>query len=114
MFHVMRALIVVSLISALACARSISPAAQEQLAQAVNCDTAAADIATLEAERASVGQRVSAGMRSVIPVAAVAGILRGDTKARASVATGAYTEQIDEKILEIRLPVQKEGKSDHE
>jgi hypothetical protein len=89
--------------SAFACAQSISPVAEEQLAQAVNCDTAQADITTLEAERASVGQQVSAGLRSVVPVAAVSGLLRGDTKDRASVATGAYNEQIDEKILEIRL-----------
>jgi hypothetical protein len=98
-----RALMVVSLISAFACAQSVSPVAEEQMAQAVNCETAQADIATLEAERASVGQQVSAGLRSVVPVAAVAGLVRGDTKDRASVATGAYNEQIDEKILEIRL-----------
>ncbi len=76
MRKVSRALIVVSLISAVACAQSVSPVAEEQLAQAVNCDTAATDIATLEAERASGGKRAF---------------------------TGAYKEQIDEKILEIRL-----------
>ena len=103
MFHIVRALMVVSLISALACAQSISPVAKEQLAQAVNCDTAAADIATLEAERASTGKRVSSGVRSIMPPAVVAGLLRGDTKDRAAVAFGAYNEQIDEKIREIRL-----------
>ncbi len=103
MRSISHALIAVSLLAAFACARSISPVAEEQLAQAVNCDTAAADITTLETERASAGKRISSGVRSIAPPAVIAGLIRGDTKDRASVAFGAYNQEIDEKILEIRL-----------
>lgn len=85
----------------LAC-RSISSETKKELASPVDCNTAEQDIASLEAEKASVATRVSAGVRSVIPAAAVAGLLRRDTKDRAKVATGAYNKEIDAKIAEIK------------
>ena len=87
---------------ALGCARSISPEAKEQIAKPVNCDTARQDIAALDAEKASVAKQVSSGVRSVAPPAAIAGILRGDTKDRARVATGAYNRELEAKVNEIK------------
>ena len=49
-----------------------------------------------------MAKRISAGVRSVVPAAAVMGILRGDTKDRAKVAVGAYNKEIDAKITEIK------------
>jgi hypothetical protein len=84
------------------CARAISSQAKEDLAKPVDRSTAVADIQALEAEKASVAKQVSAGTRSVIPAAAVVGILRRDYGDRAKVASGVYNKQIDEKIEEIR------------
>ncbi len=91
---------------------SVSEEAREAQAKPVNCDTAKEDIATLEAERASVGDRVAAGARTFLPPAAVvdifAGYYQGDEPAeqyfdgRNEVTSGEYNEKIDEKIAEIK------------
>ncbi len=102
MQHVGTALVAISLLFAFACARSIPEDVKAEMARPVDCSTAEQDIATLEAEKASAAQRVSAGARSIIPIGAVAGLLRGDTKDRAAVASGKYNEQLDAKIAEIK------------
>ena len=84
------------------CARAISDQAKADLDKPVDCSTAKEDIATLEAEKASVAKQVSAGVRSVIPAAAVMGILRRDLGDRAKVAAGVYNRDIQEKIDEIK------------
>ncbi len=86
----------------LACAASIPEATKEELAKPIDCDTAEGDIARLEAERANVGKQISSGVRSVAPPAVIAGIVRGDTKDRARVASGAYNQEIERKIFQIR------------
>jgi hypothetical protein len=72
------------------------------LEKRVDCSTAQQDIATLEEEKASIGRRALAGVRSVIPFSAAAGILMGDFPDRVEVATGAYNEALENKIIEIR------------
>ncbi len=101
MQHVSTALVAISLLFAFGCARSIPDEVKAEMAKPVDCSTAEQDIATLESEKASAAQQVSAGARSIVPLAAVAGLLRGDTKDRAAVASGKYNEQIDAKIAEI-------------
>ena len=81
---------------------TITEAEQASLDKRVNCATARQDIATLEDEKASVGRRALAGVRSVIPFSAAAGILLGDYRDRVEVATGSYNEALENKILEIR------------
>jgi len=81
---------------------SISEEAQNNLNKLVDCNTAQQDIATLEEEKASVGKRVLSGVRSVFPIAAVAGILMGDYSDRVSVAAGTYNDDIDAKIKQIK------------
>ncbi|MBN8548370.1 MAG: hypothetical protein J0M12_03525 [Deltaproteobacteria bacterium] len=81
---------------------SISSNAQASLGAQVNCATAPQDIKTLEEERASVGKRILSGVRSVFPIAAVAGLLTGDYSDRVQVASGQYNDDINNKIAEIK------------
>ena len=102
MQHVGTALVAISLLFGFGCARSISQEAKAEMAKPVDCSMAEQDVATLESEKASAAQQVSAGVRSIQPAAAVAGLLRGDTKDRAAVASGKYNKQLDAKIAEIK------------
>jgi hypothetical protein len=102
MQHVGTALVAISLLFGFGCARSIPEEVKAEMAKPVDCSTAEQDIATLEAEKASAAQQVSAGARSIIPVGAVAGLLRGDTRDRAAVASGKYNKELDTKIAEIK------------
>ena len=77
---------------------TIPPKAKADLTRPVNCGTASADIQTLEDERASVGKQILAGVRSIMPIAAVAGILMGDYRDRVNVAIGSYNDDIEAKI----------------
>lgn len=81
---------------------SISDQQRARLSRSVDCSTAKRDIAVLEKERASVGRQAVAGVRSVMPISAAAGILTGDYSDRYKVATGKYNDDINAKIDEIR------------
>jgi hypothetical protein len=87
----------------LAACAPISQQAKDDLAKPVNCETAQADIAALEAEKTSVAEQAAAGVRSVVPAAAVGGLLMGTTKDKAKVATGAYNKELEAKIAEIKV-----------
>ena len=82
--------------------KTITAEDEARLEKAVDCATAEQDIAALEQERASAGERALTGVRMVLPAAAVMGILRRDMRNRAEVATGAYNEELEAKIAEIR------------
>jgi hypothetical protein len=81
---------------------SISDDSRQALARPVNCSTASRDIAVLEDERASVGKQILSGVRTVLPVAAVAGILMGDYGDRLEVTTGKYNRDLEAKIQHIK------------
>ena len=91
---------------------SVSDEAREAKAKPVNCETAQEDIATLEAERASVTDRVASGARTFVPPVAIidifSGYYQGDEppeqyfEGRNEVTSGEYNEKIDEKIAEIK------------
>ena len=82
--------------------KTITAEDEVRLAKPVDCTTAEQDIATLEDERRSVAERALTGVRMVLPAAIVMGILRRDMRNRAEVATGAYNEELEAKIAEIR------------
>jgi hypothetical protein len=82
---------------------SISDEERKALATPVNCQTAQRDLAILEEEKASVGRQVLAGVRSLMPIAAVAGILMGDYGDRVEVATGQYNRDLEAKIQDIKM-----------
>jgi hypothetical protein len=77
---------------------SIDTEAKAALDAPVNCRTANQDITVLESEKASVGKQVLSGVRSVLPIAAAAGILMGDYRDRVSVAVGKYNADLEAKI----------------
>ena len=81
---------------------SISEESKAAVAKPTECRTAESDIAVLREERASVAKQLISGVRSVMPIAAAAGILLGDYKDRVKVATGKYNSDIDAKIAEIQ------------
>ncbi len=82
---------------------SVSEETKQEMAKPVDCATAKEDIAVLESEKASVGRQMVAGVRSVFPIAAVAGLLTGDYNDRAKVATGQYNDDLEKKIRQIRV-----------
>ena len=90
------------LLLATSCGPTISDKSQAELNKQVNCSTAENDIKILEDEKASVGKQVVSGVRSVLPVAAVIGLLRSDYGNRVEVATGKYNRDLQNKIDEIR------------
>ena len=87
---------------ATSCGPTISENSKAELNKQVNCSTAQSDIKVLEDEKASVGKQVLSGVRAVMPVAAVVGLLRSDYGNRVEVATGQYNKDLQTKIDEIR------------
>lgn len=108
MLRVVLALISLSFIISCSGRKNISPVptvsetAKYQIAKPVNCANAKVDIATLEDEKASVGKRMLSGVRSVMPISAVAGLLMGDYSDRVEVTSGQYNEDIEAKIAQIK------------
>ncbi len=85
-----------------ACAEPYSRGAKREIRKDINCETAQEDIKILEKEKASAGKQLAAGVRSVLPVSAVVGILKGTWRDRTKVATGDYNKAIENKIKEIK------------
>ncbi len=81
---------------------TISEKARIDLDRPVDCNTANQNIKTLEEERASVAKQILSGVRSLMPIAAVAGILMGDYTDRVHVATGIYNADIEAKVKQIK------------
>lgn len=68
----------------------------------VNCETAPGDLRMLDEEKKSTAQRVSAGVRSVVPIGLVAGLVTGTAGTKYRIATGQYNQMLDDKIAEIK------------
>jgi len=87
------------------CASS-APAPQKEvqanLAKAVDCSSATADIKALTSEKARTSQEIEAGASSIIPVGAVAHMFGGSEKESFEVGTGEYNKKLDAKIAEIK------------
>jgi hypothetical protein len=85
-----------------ACAPPITQEAKQDLQRPINCATAQDDIAVLQSEKANVNQQMLSGVTSMVPAAAVMGLLTGRQEDREEVLTGQYNDRIDQKIYEIR------------
>lgn len=85
-----------------ACAPPITQEAKEDLQAPINCATAQDDIAVLQSEKSNVNQQMLAGVTSMLPTAAVMGLLTGRQQDREEVLTGQYNDMIDQKIDAIR------------
>jgi hypothetical protein len=75
---------------------------ETDLAKAVNCSTAEADIRSLRAEKAHTSQEIEAGVTSIVPISAVAHMFKGNEGDTFKVGTGEYNEALDKKIAEIK------------
>ena len=84
-----------------------APAPQQQvqanLDKPIDCSTAAADIQTLNSEKARPSQEIEDGASSIIPVGAVAHMFGGSEKDSFEIGTGEYNKKLDAKIAQIRL-----------
>jgi len=81
---------------------TISEEAKADLKRPVDCHHAKRDLKVLEEEKASIAKQVLSGVRSLMPIAVVAGILMGDYGDRVEVATGQYNSDIEAKINQIK------------
>jgi len=84
------------------CAPPITQEAKQDLQNPINCATAQDDIAVLQSEKSNVNQQMLAGVTSMLPAAAVMGLLTGRQEDREEVLTGEYNDRINQKIYEIR------------
>ena len=84
------------------CAPPITQEAKQDLQRPINCTTAQDDIAVLQSEKSNVNQQMLAGVTSMVPAAAVMGLLTGRQQDREEVLTGQYNDMIDQKINDIR------------
>jgi len=75
---------------------------QANLAKAVDCSTAQADIKTLNSEKARTSQEVENGASAIVPLGAVAHMFGGSEKESLEIGTGEYNKKLDAKIAEIQ------------
>jgi hypothetical protein len=68
----------------------------------VNCESAGGDLRMLADEKKSTAARASAGVRSVVPIGLVAGVLTGTAGTKYRIATGKYNQMLDDKMAEIK------------
>ena len=71
-------------------------------AMPINCATADGDIRTLEAEKKTTGQRIAAGVKTIVPIGLVAGLVTGQAGTKFKIATGDYNDMLNKKIAEIK------------
>lgn len=81
-----------------ACATVSHEEREALLAAPVNCATAEADLAALEAAMPSRRERARSAVQSVTPVGAVRGAVTGTYDDRLEVLTGATEEQLSARI----------------
>ena len=83
------------------CATSNHDERASLLAEPVNCESAEADIAALEAAMPSRRERALSAVQTVTPVGAVSGVATGSYKDRAAVLTGRTQGELNARIEEI-------------
>ena len=83
------------------CATSSHDERASLLAEPVNCESAEADIAALEAAMPSRRERALSAVQTVTPVGAVSGVATGSYRDRASVLTGRTQGELNARIEEI-------------
>jgi hypothetical protein len=94
---------VIGLVTAVgACSMQDKKTAQQVKEMPINCATANGDLRMLEDEKKSTLQRMSSGVRMVVPVGLVAGVATGTEGTKYQVATGKYNQMLDDKIAEIK------------
>jgi hypothetical protein len=72
------------------------------LAEPIDCATAPADLAALEAAMPSRGERAKSALQTVTPIGAAAGVVTGSYKDRAAVLTGRTESELNARIEAIK------------
>jgi hypothetical protein len=85
-----------------ACALQQKKTAQKVKEMPIECATAEGDIRMLEEEKQSTAKRISSGIRMVVPIGLVAGLVTGTQRTKYQVASGQYNTMLDNKIAEIK------------
>lgn len=67
-----------------------------------DCTNVDTKLSELNEEKEKNNKRVLSGVKSVMPVGAVVGIVQGRYKENVAIATGEWAEILDEKILEMQ------------
>jgi hypothetical protein len=75
---------------------------EEIQAMVPDCNHAVAQIALLNQEKAQANERIASGIKTIVPVSAIAHLLRGELKREAKIATGEYNQLLESKIGEIK------------
>ena len=83
------------------CTSQVQQERSDLLAQPINCATAADDIAALYGVIPGSGERLSSGVRLVLPASLVAGAATGQLGTRSDVVSGTTEDQIRARIAEI-------------
>ena len=112
----MKHLSVVALVLLASCATSNHKERDSLLAEPVDCESAEADIAALEAAMPSRRERALSAVQTVTPVGAVSGVATGSYKDRAAVLTGRTKGELNARIEEIETTcgISREDNSENE
>jgi len=76
--------------------------AQQVKEMPIDCATADGDLRMLEGEKKSTMQRISSGVRMVVPAGFVVGLVTRTQRTKYQVASGDYNKMLDDKIAEIK------------
>lgn len=83
------------------CATSIHAERESLLADPIDCASAEADIAALEAAMPTRRERARSAVQSVTPVGVVSGVATGTYRDRTAVLTGRTEEELTARITDI-------------
>ncbi len=74
---------------------------QAQLTSPVDCLNADNDIASLQGEKASSGEKFLNGVASLLPSSVLLNLVTGEFTSRVSIASGKFNKRVDTKIQDI-------------
>lgn len=103
------ALLAIGLVSG--CAVTAQTERADLLDRPIDCATADLDIAALEIAIPGAGERAAAGVRLVVPIARIAGRVRGELGERREIASGRTEEELRARIAEIEAACPNAGAS---
>lgn len=83
------------------CTSAIQQERSDLLEQPIDCATAADDIAALAEVIPDRGERISSGVRLVLPASFVLGAATGQLDTRSAIASGRSEDQLRARIAEI-------------
>lgn len=83
------------------CSSQVQQERSDLLERPIDCATAADDIAALAGVIPDSGERISNGVRLVLPASLVLGAARGELNTRSDIASGRSEDQIRARIAEI-------------